>query len=214
MPTDDVREARRKPLNQKQKAIAEKAIKIKYNGLINNLRNTPTQVEVDTKNQDHVRTPRMYDWATKDWSKEEGTIDWPDDALAIAVRVAVADKALDALKEEFDGIFKAADEKVREFNKGQDAIRTTAKRARMAICLKLEEERDNAILAVAFDGEDAAAGFLATLPTAASVTARLLADSSYDLSRALPDTTGIGDKMPTSLNTAGTSVRITASDDD
>ncbi len=159
-------------MNIKQKALVERAIKIRYNGLIQSLENTKTVVETEFQGL-HVR---IY--------VDEDMVDLPP-----------------ALKRDFVAIrnsVKEFEKNLQDENERRHAIRTDAERKRQAVIAELRRERDERIIAVAFEGEEKdVVAQLKTLPSAKQVLTRL---GTLKLTGELIEAAGVGDDKPSVLN--------------
>ena len=161
-------------MNIKQKMLVEKAIKIRFNGLIESLQNTRSVVEA-----------------------ENGRID-----LAIyKPRTELAELPTREMKDAYKHIVEridALEKKVAAENERRQRIRDEARSLRTQVIEGLRRERDDRIITVAFEGEtkDVLAQ-LKQLPTAKEVVGRL---GTLKLMDTLKDNAGIGEDVPTSLS--------------
>ncbi len=161
-------------MNIKQKMLVEKAIKIRYNGLIESLQNTKSVVEAE---HGHV----------------ECTVYEPSTELSkLPMR-----ELKDAYKLAVDGL-QAFEKMVETENERRKHIRDDARRQRTSIIDALRRERDDRIIKVAFEGESKEVlAQLKQLPSAKDVVGRL---GRLKLTGTLTDNAGIGDDVPTSLS--------------
>ena len=161
-------------MNIKQKMLVEKAIKIRYNGLIESLQRTESVVEAEnTGIHCYVREPDI------------------DSALLPTREMKDAFKLLVETGASLEKMVRAENER-------RQRIRDEARRQRVGIIEALRRERDDKILKVAFEGESKdVLAQLKQLPTAKDVLGRL---GSLKLTGTLKDNAGIGDDVPTSLS--------------
>jgi hypothetical protein len=161
-------------MNIKQKMLVEKAIKIRYNGLIDSLQRTESVVEAENSGiHCYVREP------------DTEPAHLPTREMKEAYKLLVETGA-------------SLEKMVRTENERRQRIRDEARRQRVSIIEALRRERDDKILKVAFEGEpkDVLAQ-LKELPTAKDVLGRL---GALKLTGTLRDNAGIGDEVPTSLS--------------
>lgn len=161
-------------MNIKQKTLVEKAIKIRYNGLIGSLQNTESVVEAENRGiHFYVREPdaELANLPTRDMK----------DAYKLIVEtIASLEKLVSAE------------------NERRQRVRDEARRQRVGIIDALRRERDDRIIKVAFEGESKdVLAQLKQLPTAKDVLGRL---GRLKLTGSLRDNAGIGDDVPTSLS--------------
>ena len=199
-------------MNQKQKAIAEKAIRLRFNGFIESLRNTASLVERENENLAAPVPPPFY--AVKKERKDEDGSSWlPNvelrklhrDKLRADKRAA---KAQDRLSEKYDKdsakiegtraqIEQVFTEALKQENTQRAEAQRQARTKRLTVVSNLKVQRDEMILAVAFQGEGAEMmAILQGLPKALDVEKAL----GLKLSRALVEATGIGERNPRLLN--------------
>ena len=162
-------------MNIKQKALVERAIKIRYNGLIQSLEKTETVVETEFRGLNthaYIRQPH-----------------------------GDAEDLPPALKRDFIAIknsVKALEEHLQAENERRHAIRTDAERKRRAVIAELRRERDERIIEVAFEGEEKdVVAQLKTLPTAKQVVGRL---GPLKLTAELIEAAGVGEDRPAVLS--------------
>lgn len=104
------------------------------------------------------------------------------------------------LKADADAASNALREALREENARRQALRSGAQHVRILTAQRLAVARDEAILQIAFQGEDSEMmEFLHNLPTPESVM-KELRESGIELTKALPQTTGIGSRYPETLS--------------
>lgn len=215
-------------MNQRQKALAEKTIKIKFNGTIAELRAATTVAEKDNPAlpllpslscglpsgfklgmDDDESGYSAYGRSARGHAPllQDGQT-WPDEVKKLAPELDTLIKAAVAL---FDDMNKAVtdanlitiDENVR-----RKEIRSGAARARTVLCSELAAERDDTILDIAFKGEDQEMlDFLKSLPTPQSISRRLEKVDMH-LTKLLPTITGIGEKIPAHLSQSNVTVKI------
>jgi hypothetical protein len=161
-------------MNIKQKMLVEKAIKIRYNGLIDSLQRTESVVEAEnTGIHCYVRQP------------DTELAHLPTREMKEAYKVIVETIA-------------SLEKMVRVENERRQCVRDDARRQRVGILEALRRERDDRIIKVAFEGESKdVLAQLKELPTAKDVVGRL---GRLKLTGTLKDNAGIGDDVPTSLN--------------
>jgi hypothetical protein len=161
-------------MNIKQKMLVEKAIKIRFNGLIDSLQNTKSVVEAENGHVElNIYRPRTE------------LAELPTREMKDAYKLIV--ETIDALEK-----------KVATENERRKRVRDEARSLRTAVIEGLRRERDDRIITVAFEGEtkDVLAQ-LKKLPTAKEVVGRL---GRLKLTGTLKDNAGIGDDVPTSLS--------------
>ncbi len=215
-------------MNQKQKTLAEKTIKIKFNGTIASLRAATTEVERDNPALPTLPTPHCncddsfslegdgcgYPYSNRNRTTMlDDSQQWPqavkDAAVALNTALKEANLQYDLLK----ASITEANEMTREENRlRQDKVNGAAK-ARFVLCDQLAAERDDRILDVAFQGEDSEMlDFLKSLPTPNAIADRLKL-VGMSLTKALPTVTGIGEKMPKHLNQSSVTVNVGVQED-
>ena len=161
-------------MNIKQKALIEKAIKIRYNGLIDSLKSTRSVVESDNETIGfHLYRPSTD----------------------------IADLSSPQMKRDYQLIVKTIadlEKKIEDENVRRKAVREDALKQRISIVNSLRHERDDKIIKVAFQGEDKdVLSELKRLPTAKQVVEKL---GTLKLTGELRDATGIGDDYPSSMS--------------
>jgi len=161
-------------MNIKQKMLVEKAIKIRYNGLIDSLQRTESVVEAENVGiHCYVREPNteLAHLPTREMK----------DAYKLLVETGAS-----------------LEKMVNAENERRQRIRDEARRQRVSIIEALRRERDDKIIKVAFEGESKdVLAQLKQLPTAKDVLGRL---GALKLTGTLKDNAGIGDDVPTSLS--------------
>jgi hypothetical protein len=154
--------------------LVEKAIKIRFNGLIESLQSTKSVVEADNGHVDFS----IYRPSTE-------LAELPTREMKDAYKLIV--QTIDALEK-----------KVAAENERRKRIRDEARCLRTQVIEGLRRERDDRIIKVAFEGESKdVLAQLKQLPTAKEVVGRL---GTLKLTGTLKDNAGIGDDVPTSLS--------------
>lgn len=207
-----------KKLTVNQKALAEKTIKIKYNGLIEALKTTATLVE--QQNQPLPAYPAYKKAGTGNYLAgsyqtydsfqfPKGTIVSEEMQAALNAATA-AHHALESAVSALDSLVASENAKIADENKARKAKVQEAQNAKGRVAQTLASQRDDAILNVAFQGEDAAMlEILQAIPGPAEIMEQMRA-ANFELSQALPTVTGIGSKSPKVLSgSAEVSIKIT-----
>lgn len=194
----------RKGLTATQKALAEKTIKLKYNGLIMAIANSTTKVEKENEplplppvmpNEYHWKVPRDL----------RGQICGKDYPLPPSI-----DRLIEEIDREMDGLQRKVDslslalrmerERVIKENDERDKKIGEAREAKHAYTQTLAAERDNTILRIAFEGESSEMlDFLKSLPGPAKAMDDLKA-LGFELAAPISEETGIGKHTPKQLS--------------
>jgi len=196
-------------MNSKQKALGEKAIKVRYNGLINSLHSASTRAEADNPVLPHLHEPRLLRNVPAPsivtppnyGDVEEDKKRWDAKTKASATKFKRLYDKLQAAKVELQTCLSEQNEQIKQDNLTRDKIRREASTVRRSVCDQLASERDSLILRVAFEGESAEMmQLLNSLPSPGSIAA-MLKSEGITLTKALPETSGIGERLPTALST-------------
>lgn len=200
--------AQKKTLTQKQRALLEKAAKLRYNGFINTLKAATTEVE---RQLPHLNVPstksREWDHKTKQYvrrSTEEYKDSLPPRVYKQFERLQKQqDRADEALKK-MQKLVAEAEEALRaevdRENASRKAQRDRASTARWGLVQQLQTERDETILSIAFQGEgEDVQQLLEALPSVQDVE-QLLKGAGVSIDRELTEATGVGERNPEGLN--------------
>lgn len=184
-----------KPLHEgmsfREKQLAEKAIKLRYNGLINQLKTTLTMEE--TANEDL----RALVWGDSYYGvrRPDNECKYPARLQRMITRYDEVSERRKRMKQEIDEAIRLENDKIREENDKRRKRRAEARSARMQLVSQLQVLRDDAIIDIASSESRALRELIDKLPDPKSIKL----PGKYKLSRELTAVTGIGDKNPENL---------------
>lgn len=228
-PTGSTKATPRKPLSASQKALAERTVKVTYNGLINSLSNAKTKVEMDNQPLPYPMTLVMgMPYGTTSVNKGAFVVNGVHKAEPTKAMLAALDKANKAAEEyntlladivtkarEVERLIQNVEKEVQDEtnriskkNDDRKARCLEAAQAKMKIAEQLQAQRDQHILKIAFDGEPAEMlDFLKALPGPADIM-KEIKKAGFELASPISEKTGVGDVTPKSLTGSDSSAAV------
>lgn len=185
-------------MNQKQKTLGEKAIKLRYNGMISQLCDCATTAEVENELLPVVNLTVNRDEELI-WSNADHVLPQYEAAArnneAFAIVLAELKQAITQVNNCID-LFERG---VNRINEERSEVLEQAKAVRRRIVASLRSQRDEAILDLAFKDEgQEMEEFLKSLPTPEKMV-ELFKQHGLQLTTDLEAVTGIGESNPEAL---------------